>query len=811
MKAFPVRMQKQLRKRLPMAHFGPWKVTLWSHDLVVSGARAADCRYNTAPTGISVTHEPSGGKWEILADSEERLLKKDGTPISIAEKIVSRQAKPKGNTYIDFWHYALGLDGSILKGRETTISVSEYFHNFELAISGNTPFTQALKVKTDNSGFVLFDSGDGGSIPLPSQVKEVKHRPRGNRDILITAERVLGKTMVFMFDARTKNYLGEIEYNPEHRLFFYHSERGNRVFFTSLRRRNGIFESELPGLLLKFVGCNRHEGETMRVAVNDDRKIVKIKPGKSVSYCTPMPRRIIGTDGERTVVAIGATTKCTEPVLGKTTQLELKTSMRGKAVRYYVDFGGNCWISKTKIEELGLKPGDKLDVVAKNGRIVALVDNRNPENPRSIQFILVYRPNAGILELEQTSSVNVERDDWSGLTVLEHSRTSASTAGDRTRAKGKDIGLLDYVPWETTSMPLACAIEDGERVILFSDSPTFNIEEWQALNLLAKVRSGQITKSIDLPNALFLAGRAVQEFDEGTASILDLTKLQKAYSDLLKAHCADPTNETYLQRAVRAKKSLIAHRRHAERRAKHLESLEQMADKYLTKNERAKKLAGMFARPDMNATAIAYALETLYGLADKTYGSNRMLCKIFQEIFAALPLVFGISSLAATRLLSALRILYHDPDLRFIPEYILSHPPKGKKNIFIRRKTKIQMPQDAAYEIDWEIKRPRKTRPISTKITIDSISSELSYILTIAVQLYDRAERIRHLRRNHLEFDASERQVIESEKERLRKDFRRLKADLWNVSLNGRDEMDRAEHLRQRFNMIDARLTGIAA
>ena len=85
-------------------------------------------------------------------------------------------------------------------------------------------------------------------------------------------------------------------------------------------------------------------------------------------------------------------------------------------------------------------------------------------------------------------------------------------------------------------------------------------------------------------------------------------------------------------------------------------------------------------------------------------------------------------TLVGKRLLAALRELWdpqQEADLAYLPRWLLNHPTTGKEALFARRKRKLRMPQNGAFEINWAA--PKNRRALSFKMgeNLDSEVEEL--------------------------------------------------------------------------------------
>ncbi len=363
--------------------------------------------------------------------------------------------------------------------------------------------------------------------------------------------------------------------------------------------------------------------------------------------------------------------------------------------RHYFKFGHNIWLSARFMEKYALSLGDVLDLEAAGNTPRFLLKKEKGQIKR-IPLIHNYDLTSGKPILDHTSSSNIHAEKMVGLRVLEYTETSSGKFGGRLTAGGRDLPLLTHVPWEVAPIPISALVEDGKRVLFFSDRETFTMEEWGLVKLIVQSR-GTI---LDLqPKADEISTIEEAAKNQNEARLLKTTGLVRGHNLYIAAFCFNPCSGlTYLDQAMELRREIVLRKMHLARRAEYGRwARKNLGPSHSSLQDKAKILANYIGSNVHNLTSVAYFLEKLARLADQNEG--------IQRFFTALPLVFGLNRTIDVRMVGACRLLAQDMDSNYIPRWILNHPPAESKQqiaLFRNRRRTLKLEDEPNFKTPWK-------------------------------------------------------------------------------------------------------------
>jgi RNA polymerase primary sigma factor len=205
------------------------------------------------------------------------------------------------------------------------------------------------------------------------------------------------------------------------------------------------------------------------------------------------------------------------------------------------------------------------------------------------------------------------------------------------------------------------------------------------------------------------------------------------------AFAQDPFLAECLAAATELRGIIINRRRHLERRPQYWEWLTQTLARCESDTARIQAFSDYVAGKEHNPTSVAYVLEILFGLAAGSYPGGR---ERFIPLCELLPQIIDCENgVAQKRLLLALRVLNADPELAFIPRWILGNPPAGKEALFRRRQGKLGLSPAEKFAIDWSALPPRKTIPFKINITVADAQTLIRNNFSLLVHIAKQSQR----------------------------------------------------------------------
>ncbi|MFH1826150.1 MAG: hypothetical protein ABH823_02530 [bacterium] len=674
-----------------------------------------------------------GEPWAVPLDKRDFFSVESGPVTYNGEKVGVNGTAGK-NRDIDFWHWALGLDGSLIKERDVITDADVFFADFLRCVREGLPFSSALRARTKRSGAVIFGK-DKDAVPyVPLKTWNSPAPDSFNTGLVVVPvwwmeDRTDPKMLAFK--APRGPFLGKSDFFEDQGRFGIRRDE-DIIYFDHLRRNGRTLEATVLDHSLRFYeGRGRYEGQVMKVVTRDEALLDvhphAKDPGKSIEL------EVVDDKSEPKLVAAGFIPTWLKAEIKQEVRLKIykviirdKKTKKVKEERYYIPYAGeDVWLNKDWItqDDYDLAEGDEVELEMENNMIFALLTDSGQRIPFIINWL--WEKDDFILDGTTSSRVKVEGSHR----VLEQRATTPAVPGVQVEKLTVTRALGEYLrafPRKLPPLHFCVLVEKGHLgkkkggKVLFmvekpdataTNHPRFTEREWEIVKRIAHVRSGGcVVNDAAREEAERVTEEAKTLEKAAKKDIFELDQLEEAFEAYLEAIMLDPTNDQRLEDARELRKDIVDRKRHLALRVEHWQWLRETFAEFDVSG--AMKVAGKLHKylgsVEHNPRSIVYFVEVLESLARDE--------EVFRKVFESLPYVLSIESGRGTskRLMKALNPLHRSPGLEHTAIWILNNPPKGSEDSFENKRSNINVKRRENFHLDWDNMPERRTVPIGS-------------------------------------------------------------------------------------------------